>query len=131
MQRTEGTLHPTLRLWAVGADDWREQRTVTQNLTLHYDRMMLILEPTLLARSLVRSRLIMLRFVASESAFDYFRTTRRRVVDKRQQRTYSATVRAVDLHQFAHAVTPPTRLMRGGQAVSPIDPQPVRHHPLA
>jgi hypothetical protein len=39
----------------IAADDldeilaWREQRTVTQNLTLHYDRMMLILEPTLLA----------------------------------------------------------------------------------
>ena len=35
---------------------WREQRTVTQNLTLHYDRMMLILEPTPLARGLVRRK---------------------------------------------------------------------------
>jgi hypothetical protein len=35
---------------------WREERTVTQNLTLHYDRMMLILEPTPLARSLVRKK---------------------------------------------------------------------------
>ena len=35
---------------------WREERTVTQNLTLHYDRMMLILEPTALARSLVRKK---------------------------------------------------------------------------
>jgi hypothetical protein len=25
---------------------WREERSATQNLTLHYDRMMLILEPT-------------------------------------------------------------------------------------
>jgi len=33
---------------------WREQRTVTRNLTLHYDRMMLILEPTPLARTLAR-----------------------------------------------------------------------------
>jgi hypothetical protein len=33
---------------------WREQRTVTRNLTLHYDRMMLILEPTSLARTLSR-----------------------------------------------------------------------------
>jgi hypothetical protein len=24
---------------------WREQRTVTRNLTLHYDRMMLLLDP--------------------------------------------------------------------------------------
>ena len=29
---------------------------MTQNLTLHYDRMMLILEPTPLARSLVRKK---------------------------------------------------------------------------
>ena len=35
---------------------WREERTVTQNLTLHYDRMMLILEPTPLARGLVRRK---------------------------------------------------------------------------
>jgi hypothetical protein len=33
---------------------WREERTVTANLTLHYDRMMLILEPTPLARGLAR-----------------------------------------------------------------------------
>jgi hypothetical protein len=36
---------------------WREQRTVTHNLTLHYDRMMLILEPTPFARSLVRKKI--------------------------------------------------------------------------
>src|SRR6202167_1382590 len=35
---------------------WREERTVTQNLTLHYDRMLLILEPTCLARGLVRKK---------------------------------------------------------------------------
>ena len=29
---------------------WREVRTVTVNLTLHYDRMLLLLEPTLFAR---------------------------------------------------------------------------------
>ena len=51
-------LHRTL----TAADDldeilaWREQRTVTQNLTLHYDRMTLILEPTSLARRLVRKK---------------------------------------------------------------------------
>jgi hypothetical protein len=33
---------------------WRERRTVTRNLTLHYDRMMLILEPTPLTRALAR-----------------------------------------------------------------------------
>ena len=35
---------------------WREVRTVTQNLTLHYDRMMLLLDPTPLARGLVRNK---------------------------------------------------------------------------
>src|ERR1700731_1378269 len=35
---------------------WREARTVTRNLTLHYDRMMLLLEPTSLARGLVRKK---------------------------------------------------------------------------
>ena len=35
---------------------WREQRTVTHNLTLHYDRMMLMLDPTPLARGLVRKK---------------------------------------------------------------------------
>ena len=35
---------------------WREERTVTRNLTLHYDRMMLILDPTPLTRGLVRKK---------------------------------------------------------------------------
>src|SRR5262249_42579816 len=34
---------------------WREERTVTQNLTLHYD-LMLILEPTPHARGLARKK---------------------------------------------------------------------------
>jgi len=33
---------------------WREARTVTANLVLHYDRMMLLLDPTPVARGLVR-----------------------------------------------------------------------------
>ena len=33
---------------------WREQRTITKNLTLHYDRMMLMLDPTPFARGLAR-----------------------------------------------------------------------------
>jgi len=48
------------RLTAAGDLDeilaWRETRTVTHNLTLHYDRMMLILDPTPLARGLVRKK---------------------------------------------------------------------------
>src|ERR1700732_317172 len=34
----------------------REERTVTRNLPLHYDRMMLLLDPTSLARGLVRKK---------------------------------------------------------------------------
>jgi hypothetical protein len=51
-------LHRTL----TAADDlneilaWREERTVTRNLTLHYDRMMLLLDPTAFARGLVRKK---------------------------------------------------------------------------
>jgi hypothetical protein len=35
---------------------WREERTVTNALTLHYDRMMLMLDPTPLARGLARKK---------------------------------------------------------------------------
>src|ERR1700722_1690507 len=35
---------------------WREERTVTHNLTLHYDRMMLMLDPTPFARGLARKK---------------------------------------------------------------------------
>ncbi len=35
---------------------WREERTLTNNLTLHYDRMMLMLDPTPLARGLARKK---------------------------------------------------------------------------
>src|ERR1700751_1063751 len=41
---------------------WREERTVTRNLTLHHDRMMLILEPTSLARDLVRKKVEMVNY---------------------------------------------------------------------
>ena len=59
----------TCRCWALAlADDldeilaWREERTVTQNLTLHYDRMMLLLEPTPLARGLVRKKVAVVNY---------------------------------------------------------------------
>ena len=51
------------------------------------------------------------------------------VVDERQQRAPLATIlepgvfRAVDLHQFAQAFTPPPRLVRRGFAVTAVDPQ--------
>ena len=41
---------------------WREERTVTRNLTLHYDRMMLLLDPTPLARGLVRKKVVVVNY---------------------------------------------------------------------
>jgi hypothetical protein len=41
---------------------WREERTVTQNLTLHYDRMMLLLDPTPLVRGLVRKKVVVVNY---------------------------------------------------------------------
>jgi hypothetical protein len=35
---------------------WREARTVTRNLTLHYDRMMLLLEPSPTALAMIRKK---------------------------------------------------------------------------
>jgi hypothetical protein len=35
---------------------WREERRITRNLTLRYDRMMLLLDPTPLARGLAGKR---------------------------------------------------------------------------
>jgi hypothetical protein len=43
---------------------WREERTVTQNLTLHYDRMMLLLDLTPLARRLVRKKVEVVNYPA-------------------------------------------------------------------
>src|SRR5690349_7949121 len=42
---------------------WREERTVTRNLTLHYDRMMLILDPTPLARGLARQKVEVVNYI--------------------------------------------------------------------
>ena len=52
---------------------WREERTVTQNLTLHYDRMMLILEPTPLARGLVRKKVEVVNYPDGRFAVQFER----------------------------------------------------------
>ena len=52
---------------------WREERTVTQNLTLHYDRMMLILEPTPLARGLVRKKVDVVNYPDGRFAVQFER----------------------------------------------------------
>jgi len=50
---------------------WREERTVTRNLTLHYDRMMLILEPTPLARGLVRKKVEVVNYLDGRFAVQF------------------------------------------------------------
>jgi hypothetical protein len=54
LRRTGKNLSPSEDLDEILA--WREERTVTHNLILYYDRMMLILDPTALARGLVRKK---------------------------------------------------------------------------
>jgi hypothetical protein len=48
---------------------WREERTVTRNLTLHYDRMMLLLDPTPLVRDLVRKKVEVVNYPDGRFAF--------------------------------------------------------------
>jgi hypothetical protein len=50
---------------------WREERTVTRNLTLHYDRMMLLLEPTPLARGLVRKKVEIVNYPDGRFAIQF------------------------------------------------------------
>ena len=50
---------------------WREARTVTHNLTLHYDRMMLLLEPTPLAKGLVRKKVDVVNYMDGRFAVRY------------------------------------------------------------
>ena len=50
---------------------WREERTVTHNLTLHYDRMMLILDPTPLARGLVRKKVVVVNYADGRFAVQF------------------------------------------------------------
>jgi hypothetical protein len=50
---------------------WREERTVTNNLTLHYDRMMLLLDPTPLARGLVRQKVEVVNYADGRFALRF------------------------------------------------------------
>jgi hypothetical protein len=64
---------------------WREERTVTQNLTLHYDRMMLILEPTPHARGLARKKVEVVNYPDGRFAVQFNGTSLPfRVFDKVQ-----------------------------------------------
>ena len=53
---------------------WREERTVTHNLTLHYDRMMLLLDPTTLAGGLAGKRVEVMNYPDERFAAQFNRT---------------------------------------------------------
>src|SRR6202035_3226884 len=50
---------------------WREERTVTRNLTLHYDRMMLMLDPTPFARGLVGKKVDVVNYPDGRFAIQF------------------------------------------------------------
>jgi hypothetical protein len=54
---------------------WREERTVTRNLTLHYDRMMLMLDPTPLARGLPGKKVEVVNYPDGRFAIRFDGTT--------------------------------------------------------
>ena len=98
---------------------WREERTVTQNLTLHYDRMMLLLDPTPLARGLVRKKVAVVNYPDGRFAVQFEGTTLGfKVFDKIQtvqpgaivdNKRLSAVLEQVKAQQAAY----PARQQRG------------------
>jgi hypothetical protein len=54
---------------------WWEERTVTRNLTLHYDRMMLLLDPTPLVRDSVCKNVEVVNYPDGRFAVQFNGTT--------------------------------------------------------
>ena len=72
---------------------WREVRTVTGNLTLHYDRMLLLLEPTVFARGLARKKVDVVNYPDGRFAVQFEgASVPFRVFDKIQTVTQGAIV---------------------------------------
>lgn len=98
---------------------WREERTVTRDLSLHYDRMMLILEPTPLARTLVRKKVEVVNYPDGRFAVQFNGTALGfRVFDKIQtvppgaiadNKRLSAVLEQIKMQQAAY----PARQQRG------------------
>jgi Winged helix-turn helix len=100
---------------------WREERTVTLNLTLHYDRMMLLLDPTPLARRLVRKKVDVVNYPDGRFAVQFEGMPLSfRVFDKIQTVQPGAIV---DNKRLGAALA----LVKEQQAAYP--PHQRRHHP--
>jgi hypothetical protein len=101
---------------------WREERTVTRNLTLHYDRMMLLLDPTALARGLARKKVEVVNYPDGRFAVQFNGATLGfKVFDKIQtvqpgaivdNKRLSAVLEQVKAQQAAY----PARQQRGHAA---------------
>jgi transposase len=98
---------------------WREERTVTRNLTLHYDRMLLLLDPTPLARGLARKKVQVVNYPDGRFAVQFAGTALGfKVFDKIQtvqpgaivdNKRLSAVLEQVKAQQAAY----PARQQRG------------------
>jgi len=72
---------------------WKEERTVSVNLTLQYDQVLFILEPTGIARSLARKRVTVLDYPDGRLAIRYHGVDLPyRTFDKRPQVNQAAIV---------------------------------------
>jgi Winged helix-turn helix len=87
------------RAMVVGHDDlddafaWKEERTVSVNLTLQYDQVLFILEPTGIARSLARKRVTVVDYPDGRLAIRYNGVNLPyRTFDKRPQVNQAAIV---------------------------------------
>src|ERR1700758_2594254 len=140
----------SLRLRAVGTDDvdvQRQQRaaelghsvTAGSVLAVHpEDAVLVTVERHWLAVLLQigarRPEVIKRRFRGDEPQLHQ---PTRRVIHKSQQRARRTAVlepgvlRAVDLHQFAQTIAPPAWLMRRGEPMLTVLPQPIGDHPTA
>jgi hypothetical protein len=98
---------------------WREERTVTRNLTLHYDRMMLLLDPTPLARGLAGKKVEVVNYPDGRFAVQFNGTALDfKVFDKIQtvqpgaivdNKRLSAVLERIKVQQAAY----PARQQRG------------------
>jgi hypothetical protein len=98
---------------------WREKWTVTRNLTLHYDRMMLLLDPTPLARGMARKKVEVVNYPDGRFAVQFNGTALDfKVFDKMQTVQPGAIVdnkrlSAVLEHIKAQQVAYPAHRQRG------------------
>ena len=70
---------------------WREERTVTHTLTLHYDPMMLMLDPTTLARGWVRKKVEVVNYPDGRFAVQFGPASSRILPNQRTRRKSGAT----------------------------------------